>query len=578
MATITHDSLFLVSGGGRGITARCAVAMAEAFRCGFLLLGRTPQSGEPAWAAGLSDEAALKKSAMAAVIAQGEKPTPTAIGRQVSAVLANREIAQTVAAIEAAGGRARYISADIGRADALRTALEAARDMGTITGIVHGAGALADKRIEQKTEADFESVYAAKVGGLENLLAAVSAETLDALVLFSSVAGFYGNPGQADYAIANEILNKTAHSLKQRYPAVHVVSICWGPWDGGMVTPTLRGYFDQLGIQVIPVDVGARILVDELSRPAEDAPVQTIVGSAIRPLPAPPPQALVTHRVRRSLLLRDNPFLGDHVVNGQAVLPMVSAMVWMANTCEGLYPGYHFFGFERYRVLKGIVFEDAFTNAAALELKEVSRTPDRIVVDALIRSDSREGKPRFHYDAQLTLHARREPVPTTTLPDPITGRTFTGEALYGDGTLFHGWSFQGIEQVLGLHEDGLVMRCVLPTVDRAYQGQFPIQAFNYFMVDIGLQAIGVWARKTYDMGSLPLRAAKGEFWGNATFGQTFYVTMEVASHTDTNVTATITLYDEHQRIFARISDLEVTMSSRLNSMFLNNRLPQPIDR
>jgi hypothetical protein len=129
---------------------------------------------------------------------------------------------------------------------------------------------------------------------------------------------------------------------------------------------------------------------------------------------------------------------------------------------------------------------------------------------------------------------------------------------------------------LNLNERGILMRCVLPVVDDAYQGQFPAHAFNYFMADIGLQSIGIWSRNFYKMGSLPLRAAGGKHYRQGVFGQTFYVTMEVSSHSETNVTATITLHDENKLIYLVIKDLEVTMSMRLNELFLKNRLPETL--
>ena len=67
---------------------------------------------------------------------------------------------------------------------------------------------------------------------------------------------------------------------------------------------------------------------------------------------------LITQRVQRTLSLAANPFLKDHVIGGQAVLPTVCALAWMGNTAEQLYPGYTFFKAENYRVLKGIVFDD----------------------------------------------------------------------------------------------------------------------------------------------------------------------------------------------------------------------------
>ena len=158
---------------------------------------------------------------------------------------------------------------------------EVAQRLGPITGIIHGAGTLADKRIENKTEKDFETVYAAKVHGLENLLDCVPINQLQHLILFSSVAGFYGNIGQADYAIANEILNKAAYLVKRYAPACHVISVNWGPWDAGMVTPELKRYFEQHQIKVIPIDTGTQMLVEELECGAHDV-VQVVDRQPIR--------------------------------------------------------------------------------------------------------------------------------------------------------------------------------------------------------------------------------------------------------------------------------------------------------
>lgn len=573
-SSITPETVFLVSGGARGITAQCVIELARHFRNRYILLGRTDLRDEPAWAANAETDDALKKAMIADMQARGEKPTPALVGKAVSGVRAQREIRATIDAVKAAGGEAVYVSADITNSAALRTALDHVRSFGTVTGILHGAGNLADKLIENKTEADFENVYTAKVDGLENLLAVIDPQQLRTLVLFSSVAGFYGNIGQADYAIANEILNKTAHRFKRQYPQCQVVSINWGPWDGGMVTPQLRAYFDQLNIRVIPVEVGTRLLVEELMMGA-DSPTQIVVGSPIHPPQTPPDDTLNMYRLHRQIRLNDSPFLGDHVVNGQAVLPMVAAMSWMSSACEQIHRGYRYFSFENYRVLKGIVFDDSLASEYLLELKEVSKTPEQILIDAVVRSQSVDGKPRFHYSAQIGLVAKVPPMPTLNATTDFGAQVdIPGTDLYHNGTLFHGYAFQGVERVLRMSEDGLIMRCVLPQIDLDYQGQFPIQAFNYFMADIGLQSIGIYARHHFDMGSLPLRATRGEHFANLAFGQEFFVTMQVRSRTETNVTADITLHDDQQNVYMLIRELEVTMSKRLNEMFLNNRLPE----
>ncbi len=89
-------------------------------------------------------------------------------------------------------------------------------------------------------------------------------DTLKFLVFFSSVSGRFGNKGQSDYAAANEVLNKLAVYLDQRWPA-RVVSVNWGPWDAaGMVSPELREEFKRRGVSLIPAAIGQQRFIEEI--------------------------------------------------------------------------------------------------------------------------------------------------------------------------------------------------------------------------------------------------------------------------------------------------------------------------
>ena len=135
-----------------------------------------------------------------------------------------------MAAIEAAGGEARYRAVDVTDRAALSGALEVVRaEWGPITGLVHGAGVLADKRIADKSDEQFTRVYRTKVAGLEAMLAATQDDPLELILLFSSVAARSGNAGQCDYAMANEVLNKVAALEGRRRPGCRVRSLGWGP-------------------------------------------------------------------------------------------------------------------------------------------------------------------------------------------------------------------------------------------------------------------------------------------------------------------------------------------------------------
>ncbi len=101
--------------------------------------------------------------------------------------------------------------------------------------------------------------------GLKNLLEATAGDDLKLIALFSSVAGRYGNAGQSDYAMANEVMSKVARAeAVLRGDRCLVRSIDWGPWDGGMVTPTLKRWLGERGVSTISLAEGAAAFVKEL--------------------------------------------------------------------------------------------------------------------------------------------------------------------------------------------------------------------------------------------------------------------------------------------------------------------------
>lgn len=564
------SALFVVSGGARGVTAACAIAMARRFRCRFLLLGRSHfERDEPAWARACDDEALFKARMAEELGARGERPTPRAIGQAARTLLASREIAATLRAIHAAGGHAEYLEVDIIDLAALRRALDAAlQHAGPATGIVHGAGVIADRRIEHKTAADYDLVHGTKVTGLANLLACIPAQTLSYLVLFSSAAGFFGNPGQADYAMANEVLNKAAHQVKRAHPCCRVVALDWGPWDGGMVGPALKARFAERGIPVISLARGADLLARLLT--GDEPPPQLLVGSGMAPLVAPLDAALRRHRLHRALRLEHNPFLRDHRIGAHAVLPLVCATGWMAGACEGTYPGYRTVCVDDLRVLKGIVFDESLAAEHVLELSELEkdRATGTLRVEAQISSQAVNGRPHYHYRALLTLSAA-PPAPRYYEGFDLReqGEAVDGAALYRTGVLFHGPSFRGVQRVLHCTPARLTMRCVAPLVDEAAQGQFPIGWFNPYAADVQQQSAVIWAMLQRRSGSLPLRNERMELLAPLAPGQPFYVSLEVRSSTDHGMVGDIISHDAQGRVYARVLGAEVTLSERLNRQF-----------
>jgi NAD(P)-dependent dehydrogenase (short-subunit alcohol dehydrogenase family) len=576
MPLVHADSVVLVSGGARGITARCVVKLAERAHCNFILLGRsTPDLPEIGFDPQGAEDAELKRRIAADLAARGEKPAPARIQKIFSAIRSSQEIQETLDAVAHAGGKAEYVVADVVDPDLVKKVQASVARLGNVTGLIHGAGTLVDKLIEKKTEQDFETVYTPKVSGLENLLRCVDVARLDFLVLFSSIVGFFGNVGQSDYAIANEILNKSAYLLKKRYPDCHVLSINWGPWDSGMVTPELKRVFEARHVDVIPSESGSRLLVDALMSPGDaesGEAVQIVVGS----VPAQPATHvepdLRTHQIRRRLKLDDNPFLYDHQIGGHPVLPATAAASWVAYTCEQLYPGFHFFQLEDYRVLKGIVFDQTLADEHVLELKELSKSADRIEFEALIWSKNDRGRQVYHYHLRTVLlrELPESPAPEPPLDDislePGRSEQIDGHLLYQNGTLFHGPSLQGVKQVLHLSRGNLVMQVVLPPLADRVQGQFPAYTANPFIYDAIVQCVLIWAQYFYKAPCLPSSLRKLEQYRAIPFGEPVMVTMQVESQTPSAVVGNIQVQDAQGQVMLRLEGLQGTISPLLNRL------------
>jgi len=567
--SVDSSSVFVVSGGAKGVTAHCVARLASAYKSKFVLLGRSSFSGEePEWARDCYDESELKKRGMEAIKAQGEKPTPKKVEEIVKPVLANREIADTLRSIREAGGEAEYLKADVTDAHALEQVVPAVGRLGQLAGVIHGAGVLADRLIEKKTVGDFQAVYSTKVKGLEALLGSVDKSSLRYLILFSSAAGFFGNPGQSDYSMANEILNKVAYQFKHRYPDCHVRTFNWGPWDGGMVSDSLKKMFAERNIQVIPMQGGTKVFVDGFSPNGEENPL-ILVGSAMSVEGREPDPELRAYRITRKLKLEDNPFLQDHVIGGQPVLPAVCVMAWMADVCEQLYPGYQPFRCEDYKTLKGIVFDGAEADEYCMDLKEIRKTDSgKIEFEVKISSRQPGDKRIHHYSSQIVLLRRIPEAPFYEGFDRTENQAIEGTSLYEDGTLFHGPHFQAVQRVLNISEKKLTLQCQVPEVGEQDQGQFPVRTFNPYAADVQFQSMLIWVRKHYDAGSLPSKAPVGEQYRPIPTQQELYVSLDVKNASKTRMVADITTHDETGKIYTRVLDAEVTISKQLNHLFV----------
>ena len=174
------------------------------------------------------------------------------IARGVRTIVLNARTAPdpaTAAAIEAMreqGATVRVELADVADEAAVAAMLEKlARDLPPLAGVFHCAGVLADGALENQDPGRFERVLGPKTFGAWNLHCATRHLDLDHFVMFSSVAGVMGNPGQANYAAPTpSSINWPTIAVRWGWPASRSPGGLVGRRDGRFA-PGSHGRLDR---------------------------------------------------------------------------------------------------------------------------------------------------------------------------------------------------------------------------------------------------------------------------------------------------------------------------------------------
>jgi polyketide synthase 12 len=130
--------------------------------------------------------------------------------------------------LEGLGASVTIAACDVADRPSLGQAIAAIDPDHPLTAVVHAAGALDDGLFANLTAEQIAIVLRAKVDAAWNLHELTGQADLSAFVLFSSAAGCFGAPGQANYAAANVFLD--ALSQHRRHHGRPAVSMAWGLW------------------------------------------------------------------------------------------------------------------------------------------------------------------------------------------------------------------------------------------------------------------------------------------------------------------------------------------------------------
>lgn len=603
-ALAPRDTL-LVSGGARGITSHAVLALARKQPLRFILLGRTAHSDVfPDGLEGAETVQELTKRLYERASAEGKRPSPLELQRQAKAIAASREIRDTIERLRQLGSEVCYVHADITNTESLFSALKPiTAKWGPIRGIVHGAGVLADKRIKDKQDDAFHSVFSTKVAGFQAMLGAVDAEALKLIVIFSSVAAREGNAGQCDYAMANEVLNKMAHQLRRSLRAsgsdVVVKALNWGPWEGGMVSPELKRHFLAQDVPIIPMTAGAELFAEEADTANPDE-VEIVIGGgrSANALLGPANRERIW-RLEKKLTAQQFEWLDDHRIDGKRVIPIAVIHEWLYRFAQSAYPDLTMRRMEHVRVMKGIrisadhtapltltvtgterreaggqgiwfemkIFDSEgtwhYAGSAILDRRSTgpselhalqdadSQRPQDVGSSGSQDADSLRSQDVGSHRSQEVGSCRLE---ETNPREPQTAWDLPPDRIYG-GLLYHGPYFQVIDRLLTCTAERAVGLLRATAAQSPSEGS-SLDAFAV-LLDGGLQLAGLWGYETYGQPSFPMAIGASHISSRQPDGGPIRCEVAVRRHNTHQYVVDIAWFDQQERCFARLVQVEM---------------------
>jgi NADP-dependent 3-hydroxy acid dehydrogenase YdfG len=461
------NSVVVATGAAGSIVSAILADLAQSAGGGtfhLLDLIAEPDPADPDLAMFARDRDGLKRELASRIAARGERATPVSIERELAAIERRCAAQAAIDAITTAGGTAHWHAADLRDSEAIGVAAaEIAAASDRIDVLLHAGGLEVSRLLPDKSPDEFDLVFDVKVDGWFNLLHDLGDLPIGTAVVFSSIAGRFGNGGQTDYSAANDLLCKSVSSFRSTRPETRGVAIDWTAWaDIGMAS---RGSIPKMmalaGIDMLPPEIGIPVVRREVTAGGTGGEV-VVAGSLGIMVEAPgsPPQPVtasgagpmvgeIAPRIDGGLVVTTEldpavqPFLDDHRIEGTPVLPGVMGMEAFAEASRLLAPGWDVAAIEDVEFLAPFKWYRDQPRRVEVHVSAVL-DGDRVV--ATCRLDGRRtlpGQPEqvtTHFTGRIILRRTASELGTVTPPSPPDGPVLTPDGIYK--LFFHGPAYQ----------------------------------------------------------------------------------------------------------------------------------------
>ncbi|WP_432253607.1 SDR family oxidoreductase [Streptomyces sp. HNM1019] len=457
-AVLGPDSVVVVAGGARGITAEVVKAVAEHFRPRIYVLGSNSLDDHPPETYQGSDEefAARRAGYIRTELARRDGRTVAdinrAFDRMVNARRAKRNLDEMAA--HSGTGRITYLACDMRDGAAVDRAIGRVLDgPGRIDLLVNAAGLQRSGLIKDKSFAEFTSIRDLKLDSYLHLKRALRTAPPRLWCNFGSLLGYFGQLGEADYAAANDYLAAAATHTGATDRRTEEFTIGWTLWEGvGMGANELtKAYYERAGsYSNMAIAEGIHHFVQELHAPvrrpsvvhlgdAERATVERFYPGYLDQRPGFFLRRLVASDERSVVYecpfdLDTDGYLEHHTVRGEATLPGTFVTELAAEAARALVPGKRVIAFEDLRFEHFLrVYRDIPAGPRRIRAElvdspgEVTVVQVRITEDVVAPSGVVLVKDRVHFLARVLLDTEAPTAPRweewpageeTPVPDP----------------------------------------------------------------------------------------------------------------------------------------------------------------
>jgi acyl transferase domain-containing protein/acyl carrier protein/NAD(P)-dependent dehydrogenase (short-subunit alcohol dehydrogenase family) len=536
---LNADSTFLVTGAAGSITSAITADLAAASGGTFFLLDLTPEPdrNNPDLARFGTDKDGLKRDLFARMKATGEKVTPVKVEKELSKLERSYSALAAIKAVENAGGTAYYYSVNLLDGEAVAAAVQDIRSKAEkIDVLLHAGGIEISRLLGDKSPEEFNLVFDIKSDGWYHLLSSFGDHPIGATVVFSSIAGRFGNGGQTDYSAANDFLCKSSSNFRSTRPETRGIALDWTAWkDIGMAArgsiPTIM---KAAGIDMLPPEAGIPFIRKELI--AGTVGTEVVVAQSLGIMMEEfdetgglNPEALAERineangvmiqevtgmglytglTTRATFDPKEQGFLFDHEINGTPVLPGVMGVEAMVEATRLLFPEYHVKEVEDVDFLAPFKFyrsepRDVMVKVnLSLEAGEVIGHCELFGSRKLLGQEKAEIKTHFKARIKLSKKAPKAPKSEKINLKPSEKKALAETAdiyqLY-----FHGPAYQVIEKAWkeGDKVIGLFNKDLPANHDPAELNTLAMPR----LVELCFQTAGIWEMGAENQMGLPMR-------------------------------------------------------------------------